>query len=394
MVQDRAIDMTLRIGFVYHFDDRAWQGGKNYFASLFSAVRAVAGEAVELVLLTGRRTQTTLGAEFPFLQVVRTPLLDRRHPLWIMRQLGRLPSSRCHDPLFGRLLKHMRIDLLSHSEPLRGRGSGVRSLGWLPDFQFLHLPELWSPAELERMRQGCERICRDSDALVLSSHAALADLRRFAPWFDKPAHVLHFVSAPAAAEGLRSLESLQAEHGLPPVYFHLPNQFWSHKNHRVVVEALALLRAEGCDATVVCTGHPSDPRAPAYFGELMERCRAAGIEQRFRVLGLVPYRDMQALMLHAHAVINPSRFEGWSTSVEEGRTMGKQLLLSDIAVHREQAPPGTIYFGVDDVAALAAALRSTLAAPRVGTPTAQWQKGYALRLQEFGAAYLQIVRTL
>lgn len=386
--------MTLRIGFVYHFDDSAWQGGKNYFASLFSAIRAVAGETVELVLITGRRTQTALGTEFPFLQVVRTPLLDRNHPLWVVRQLGRLPSSRRHDPLFGRLLKRLRIDLLSHSEPLRERGSRVKTLGWLADFQFLHLPELWSPDALAVMRQGYERICRDSDAMVLSSHAALADLHRFAPGFDKPAHVLHFVSAPATADGLRSLESLQAEHGLPPVYFHLPNQFWSHKNHRVVVEALALLQTEGCDATVVCTGNPKDLRNPAHFGELMARCRAAGIERRFRVLGLVPYRDMQALMLHAHAVINPSRSEGWSTSVEEGRTMGKQLLLSDIAVHREQAPPGALYFGVDDPVALAAALRAALAAPRRGTPPAQWQQDYALRLHEFGAAYLKIARAL
>jgi glycosyltransferase involved in cell wall biosynthesis len=386
--------MTLRIGFIYHFDDRAWQGGKNYFASLFNAVHAVAGNAVELVLLTGHRTQTTLGAEFPFLQVVRTPLLDRRHPLWLLRQLGRMPSSRRDDPLFGRLLQRLRIDLLSHSEPLRAHGSGVKTLGWLPDFQFMHLPELWSPPELERVRRGCENVCRGSDALVLSSHSALADLRRFAPWFDKPAHVLHFVSAPAEAEGLRSAVSLCAQHGLPQVYFHLPNQFWSHKNHGVVVEALALLNAEGSDATVVCTGNTTDLRRSGYFAELMERCRAVGVEDRFRVLGMVPYRDMQALMLQAHAVINPSRFEGWSTAVEEARTMGKQLLLSDIAVHREQAPPGAIYFGVDDPTELAAAMRATLARPRIRTPPPDLQHSYATRLREFGAGYLQIARAL
>jgi len=303
-------------------------------------------------------------------------------------------SGLDRDPLFGRLLQRLRIDLLSHSEPLRARGSGNKALGWLPDFQFMHLPELWSPPELERLRRGCERICRDSDALVVSSHAALADLRRFAPWYDKPAQVLHFVSAPVDAEGLRSLESLQEQHGLPADYFHLPNQFWSHKNHGVVVDALALLKTEGRDATVVCTGNPTDPRRPGYVAELVERCRAAGVEDRFRVLGMVPYRDMQALMLHAHAVINPSRFEGWSTSVEEARTMGKNVLLSNIAVHREQAPPHAIYFGVDDPAELAAAMRATLDRPRLSAPPVDWQQSYATRLRDFGTAYLRIAHAL
>ena len=350
--------MTLRIGFLYHFDDSAWLGGKNYFTSLFNAVHAAGGTEVELVLLTGSRTKTTLEAELPFLEVVRTSMLDRMHPLWVLRQLSRMPSSRRHDPMFGSLLRRLRINVLSHSEPLLARGSDIKALGWMPDFQFMHLPDLWSQPELERVRSSCENVCRHSDALIVSSRTALADLRRFAPWYLEPAHVLHFVSAPADSGGLRSLQSLREQYVLPQVYFHLPNQFWSHKNHSVVVEALVFLKTEGIEASVICTGSTTDPRRPGYFDELMERCRTAGIEDRFRVLGMVPYGDMQALMLHAHAVINPSKFEGWSTSVEEAKTMGKHVLLSDIAVHREQAPTSASYFPPDDPAALAAAMRT------------------------------------
>jgi glycosyltransferase involved in cell wall biosynthesis len=37
-------------------------------------------------------------------------------------------------------------------------------------------------------------------------------------------------------------------------------------------------------------------------------------------------------------MINPSYFEGWSTTVEEGKSFSKRLILSDINVHREQSP--------------------------------------------------------
>ena len=37
------------------------------------------------------------------------------------------------------------------------------------------------------------------------------------------------------------------------------------------------------------------------------------------------------------ALLNPSHFEGWSTTVEEARALGVPMLLSDLDVHLEQA---------------------------------------------------------
>lgn len=384
----------MRLGFVYHFNDRDWQGGRNYFSSLFSAVNAVAGDSIELVLLTGTRTETTLAEQFPFLEIRRTPLLDRGHPLWALRQLGRLPSSQRHDPILGRWIEQQNIDLLSHSYPLRTRGSRVRQLGWVPDFQFVHLPALWDARALVRAQRDCEHICRESDALVLSSHAALADLHRFAPWYDRPAHVLHFVSAPNDSQAVRTLASLQEEHNLPEQYLHLPNQFWTHKNHQLVVDALAILKAQGIEVCVVCTGATVDVRRPNHFHDLMQHCHARGVVDRFRVLGMVPYASVRALMTHAHAVVNPSRFEGWSTTVEEARTMGKQLLLSDIVVHREQAPTGTLFFGVDDPPALAAAMHAAWTRDRVEAAPGDLERDFSTRLHRFGQRYLQIARSI
>jgi glycosyltransferase involved in cell wall biosynthesis len=53
------------------------------------------------------------------------------------------------------------------------------------------------------------------------------------------------------------------------------------------------------------------------------------------------------------ALINPSRFEGWSTTVEEAKSFGVPLILSDIDVHREQTGGAARYFGIDDPGMLA-----------------------------------------
>ncbi|MEP6502259.1 MAG: glycosyltransferase family 1 protein [Betaproteobacteria bacterium] len=383
----------MRIAIAYPFDDSAWLGGKNYFSSLFSAVRMTDAQDIELVLVTGRRTVTSLPEQFPFVEVVRTSLFDRRSPGWILRQLARLPAGLTTDPLLDRLLKRHRIDVFSHSSPV-GKGSGIKSIGWLPDFQFLHFPEHWTAKQLADIRRVYGTACRNCDALIVSSHDALRDLDRFAPDSTVPRHVLHFRPVPFETRRLRPKAELLAQYGLPDVYFHIPNQFWAHKNHAVVVDALAEARQRGVDVTIACTGNPVDNRRPEHFESLMTRCREAGVEANFRVLGIVPYSDMQALMAHSRAVINPSRFEGWSTSVEEGKALGKWVLLSDIPVHREQAPDRAAFFSPDDPQALATLLQQCLAQQDEPLPPADLERRNAEAMRAFGNRYVELARAV
>jgi glycosyltransferase involved in cell wall biosynthesis len=157
---------------------------------------------------------------------------------------------------------------------------------------------------------------------------------------------------------------------------------------------LALLKAEQPEITVVCTGNTHDPRQPLHFTQLMARRDALGLQAAFRVLGVVPYADMQGLMRHACAVINPSRFEGWSTSVEEAKSMNQAVLLSDLPVHREQAPTDATYFAVDDARALADAMLAVQRRPATHLRAGPAQASHEERLRAFGSAYLRIVRAL
>ncbi len=383
----------MRIAFLYHFDDDAWAGGRNYLSSLFSALND-ADREIDLLLLAGHKIRTTLPAEHPYLEVVRTSLLDRGHPAWVIRQALRRLRGAGLDPLFGALLRRLRVDVLSHSQALRGRRSDAKLIGWVPDFQFMRLPHLWSSSELARMRQGLEETCRDSDALIVSSRDALKDLRTFVPGCTKPVHVLHFAPKRTDTSRLRSASDIRSRYELPEDYFLLANQFWIHKNHRLVVDALIEMNRSGKEVTVVCTGTPTDPRHPDHVDKLIAHAAAHGVAANFRILGAIPYGDMLSLMKHSVAVINPSRFEGWSTSVEEAKAMGKRVLLSDLAVHREQDPPGAAYFGVDDPLALAQALQACADLPRQEPDDAQLALRSAQNQREFALGYLKIVDSL
>jgi glycosyltransferase involved in cell wall biosynthesis len=66
------------------------------------------------------------------------------------------------------------------------------------------------------------------------------------------------------------------------------------------------------------------------------------------------------------AIVNPSLSEGWSTNVEEARALGVPMVLSDIAVHREQAAGCAVFFDPDSAGSAADALQRALAGASVG----------------------------
>lgn len=380
----------IRVGFVIDYGD-GWLGGINYFRSLFKAIDALPERRIEVVIFTGRKTPTKYFDSFPPVEIVRSNLFDRGSFPWLIRKLQKRVSD--HDQILERLLEKHGVALLSHSGWL-GEGASIPAIGWIPDFQHVHLPENFDAQEIALRDQTFNKLCRYCSALIVSSYDAQTDLVNTLAGCKDKSEVLQFVVSPVEnTSSLPGRTELEARYEFSGKYFLLPNQFWRHKNHRVVIEALGLLRSEGRNALILATGSTEDYRNPKYFDSLLSYANKLGVEKEFRPLGLIPADDLAALMLHASAIINPSHFEGWSTSVEEGKSLGKRIVLSDIAVHREQNPSRAIYFHPDDAAALAVALWDIWIVPEEDEALELENARAATRKRrlEFAKKYQQIV---
>ncbi len=331
----------IRVGFVSVFAVREWLGGLNYLRNLLNALADLEQRRIEPILFTSTDADPAISGEFAFMPVLRTRILDRGHPLWLVRKgLQRAFGS---DPLLQHVLKSNGISLLSHSGDL-GRGARIPCIGWVPDLQHRYLRQLYGKERAAARDANIVSALERCTRVIVSSETAARDLRTLGPQHAGKVRVLRFVSGLLHGGALPSGEELRATYRIDGPYMHLPNQFWAHKNHEVVIEALRRLKDSGRAATVVCTGLMRDPRQPQHAANLMKRVSEYALDKQFRPLGVVPYAHMLGLMRDAAAVLNPSLFEGWSTSVEEARSMGKAIVLSDIPVHREQAPDRGIYF--------------------------------------------------
>ena len=345
-----------RVAFV--LDGPTFQGSVNYFRNLISALALLPGRPVRPYVFIGKTATQELADTFREATVIRTSLLDDRSLGGrVRRRLKRQLHGR--DPLLALLLATHRIRILSHSGPLRG--GGVRTIGWIPDFQHSYLPTFFDDAERGRRDAEFRDLVDRCDIVVLSSVAAQNDLAAFAPDAIPKSRVLQFVPSIDQAATV-PLADLEAKYGFQAPYFYMPNQFWIHKNHRIVVEALARLKDQGLPATVLMTGSTKDYRHPDHYDQLIAQAKKSGVADSFRVLGMVPYGDLLSLMQHALAVLNPSLFEGWSSSVEEAKALDKIVLLSNLPVHLEQAPPRGVFFDPADADDLAAQMRRVMEA--------------------------------
>lgn len=298
------------------------------------------------------------------------------------------------DPLFERILRARGVVALSHSSQV-WKSSNIAMLGWIPDFQHRRLPDYFSLRSRRQRDRIFRRICRKSTRVIVSSECARRDLAQFEAGAANRARVLRFVAEPPSADNVPKRAELEAAYDLPETYLHLPNQFWAHKNHLAVIEALAILRGRGQRTVVLATGETNDHRRPGHFESLMQRVRELDVSELFRPLGVVPYPHVIGLMRHAKAVVNPSEFEGWSTTVEEAKSLGKRVLLSDIDVHREQDPSGAWFFAPNRPDELAEGIASCITdRDESGDRLLAEQAREALptRRMEFARTYEAIIR--
>lgn len=349
--------MTIRVGFML-IGDGNWSGGLNYQRTLLQLfVGPLAGRIEACVMVAPEQEEL---AQRTFGQLLRLPLVvDSRvagaGSGWRAAKALVMGSEKA----LASLVRENNIDVMFENARFLGAAFPVPVLSWMPDFQHRHLSHLfsrtaWWKRELGYRAQGLGR-----RVVLLSSDAARHDCERYYPRTRGRTFVARFSGqVDLEAVHIRALNA-PSGHSVPKRFFFLPNQFWIHKNHGLVVEALRRIQRDRGTLDgfppVIMSGSTKDPRDPGLFERSIAMVTSEGLSPWFRHLGMIDYGDVLALNASAIATLNPSLFEGWASSVEEAKSLGTPLVLSDIDVHREQAP-GARFFGVRDASALAAHL--------------------------------------
>ena len=156
----------------------------------------------------------------------------------------------------------------------------------------------------------------------------------------------------------QDLARVRAKYNLPQRYFFYPAQFWPHKNHTLILQAIKFIAEESGEAVpVVFCGAYWTYLMAANFKELMAQSARLGIADRVRYLGSVPDEDMAALYTLSAGLVMPTFFGPTNIPPLEAWHFGRPVITSDIRGLREQNGDASLLVDPRSPQALAEAMK-------------------------------------
>jgi len=146
-----------------------------------------------------------------------------------------------------------------------------------------------------------------------------------------------------------------ATYGLRPPFFVYPAITYPHKNHLVLVRALAKVVTQHPDVQLVLTSN--EAQMEGAIGEEIERL---GLTDNVRRVGRIPRGDIDWIVRHATAVVFPSRYEGFGLPVLEAMGNGCPVIASDATALPEVVGEAGILVDPDDADGWATAMARML----------------------------------
>ena len=346
-----------RIGIAYAYNE-GWIGGTYYMENLIHALNALDdNEKPHIVLLmTNSKTYNKAKKKFNYPYLSFQCVSGETNLLF--KFLNKITRRLIGKTFFKQTIPDLDA-VFPYYECIQ-QSIAKKKIYWIADFQEHFVPEFYDQQSLKAMKTRQLIIKASAENLVLSSKASLSNFQEIYPDYKVKVSVLNFAVTHPGFQHL-GMADLLNKFSLPEHYFICPNQFWKHKNHLVVLKALKILKDSGVEVAIAFTGNTKDHRDPDYFMSLMQYVTQNDMEGSCKFLGFIDRQEQLQLMNNSLAIIQPSLFEGWSTVVEDAKSMNKFIIVSDISVHREQlSNTSALFFCPNDENQLSIAISNVL----------------------------------
>jgi len=333
----------LRLGVLFNFQS-SWMGGIIYVINLVKALNYLEDKDKPEIFVfhTSELNKFLKEFEYPYITFIETEfpsVIKGNLNSWLFRK----------NVFYDRLINEYALDVLypARNYPLKNR-TKAKLVAWYADLQHKYYPEFFTRLTLIHRNIRIQLMLRNTTDLVVSSEAVKNDFINFYKLrSDLKMHVFHFVSVMDDMQDL-DIVNLRKRHKLPESYFIVSNQFHKHKNHKVLLKAMLNLKEKGKKIHIAMTGRFPDASHSPYMQELHTIIDEHQLESQISFLGILPRDEQLFLMKHAQAVLQPSLFEGWSTVIEDAKSLQLPVVAASLPVNIEQLGKTAAYFDPHD----------------------------------------------
>ena len=361
----------MRIGVVPVLNP-SWGGTFQYSQTALPVIQRWVAANGDDVVVVGEAAAPEGGPPFglPFVQVADPAGLGRQL-IRLRRKIPRLIAGARrdlrpfgHDGHARQRLQRAGIDLLVCLYPTPiGFETGIACVMPVHDLQHRispRFPEVGAPRERRAREYLYRNAARTAVRLIVDSQVGADDVVACYgdenPGLRERIAVVPFLPSGTLPDTVapETLDRVRGRYGLPPRYLFYPAQFWEHKNHVRLVEAVAKVRDRlGEPVPLVLAGSHSGKLRERTFAQTMARVDELGIGGDVAYLGYVPDEDMAPLYRGAVALVFPTFFGPTNIPVVEAWKLGCPVLTSDIRGIREQVGDAGVLVDPTSVDAMA-----------------------------------------
>ncbi|MCS7094161.1 MAG: glycosyltransferase [Candidatus Aenigmarchaeota archaeon] len=140
---------------------------------------------------------------------------------------------------------------------------------------------------------------------------------------------------------------IKAKYSVDGQFIYYPAQFWPHKNHVYVLNAIKILKDEGIYLNVVFSG--SDK---GNLNHVMSYAKTLGIEKQLKYIGFVSGEDVRALYKEALALVMPTYFGPTNLPPLEAFALETPVIYSDTPDFRAQIGDAGLFCDLYNVKSL------------------------------------------
>jgi glycosyltransferase involved in cell wall biosynthesis len=215
------------------------------------------------------------------------------------------------------------------------------------DFQHEYYPEFFTLKE-RIIRKIIYRTGKYANLVVCESQFVKKDIIKFLGVDEEKIRVIpspppsYLINIKIDEKKMIEIKKL---YNLPDKYLFYPANFWFHKNHIKLLEALFLIkRRYGEEIPLILVGSKQNN-----FDNVMKKIRELGMESQVKYLGYVPDDDMPYLYKLSTALVMPTLFESVSLPIWEAFYLGCPVVSSNVCALPEQVRNAGLLFDPQNI---------------------------------------------
>ena len=334
-------------------------GAFQYAQSVLAAVADLSGDQYEIVVAHSHsawaailesynsKIQALAMREGSLEPIIRS-VLRQGFPLALWRWLApgihpltrRLLSQECDLWIFP------TQDVLTYALP-------AKTIGAIHDLMHRHerrFPEVSSWGLFKRRERHYRNLCAWASAVLVDSRVGKLQVTEAYAIEPGHVHVLPYV-APDYIHVEHASADFDNRYVLPSKFIFYPAQFWEHKNHVRLLQALAMARESAPDLHLVLAGSKKNA-----YGKVVQTISELKLHDRVHLMGYVPDQDMPFFYRRARALIMPTFFGPTNIPPLEAMVTGCPMAVSDIYAMPEQVGDAALLFDPTSVSDIADAI--------------------------------------